>query len=228
MPKLLVVDDDPWQNDAVRDWFLMEGHTVDQAFSAIDMRTNLSVASYDLIVLDWQLPDGEGPLLVAELRKNGSTVPIIMLTGKQTVDDKEFGFRSGADDYLTKPFQPRELSARVTALLRRTRYVDTKFTVGDLLMDQETKSASVANQPITLTKTEFDVLLLLAKSPSKIFSSDLILQRVWESDSESTADIIRKYIQRLRSKLESKSALVTIKTHHGTGYSLEPPPTATP
>lgn len=223
MPKLLVVDDDPWQNDAVRDWLVMEGHTVDQAFSAIDMRTNLSVASYDLIVLDWQLPDGEGPLLAAELRKKGSTVPIIMLTGKQTVDDKEVGFRSGADDYLTKPFQPRELSVRVAALLRRTRYVDTRFTVGDLSMDQDSKSASVSNEPLTLTKTEFDVLLLLAKSPSKIFSSDLILQRVWESDSESTADIIRKYVQRLRSKLESKNSVVSIKTHHGAGYSLELP-----
>lgn len=121
-------------------------------------------------------------------------------------------------------FQPRELSARVTALLRRTRYIDTKFTIGDLFMDQESNSASVANQPVTLTKTEFDVLLLLAKSPSKIFSADLILQRVWESDSDSTADLIRKYIQRLRAKLESKNSLVTIKTHHGTGYSLEPPP----
>lgn len=224
MPKLLIVDDDPWQNDAVKDWFVLQGYIVDQAFSVNDMRTNLAVSSYDLMILDWQLPDGEGPALVAELRRNGSNLPIIMLTGKESLDDKEFGFKSGADDYLTKPFQPRELSVRVAALLRRTRYVDSRFTVGDLCMDQDARMAMVGEAQLVLTKTEFDVLLLLAKSPSKTFSSDAILQRVWESDSESTAEIIRKYIQRLRSKLEAQNSSVRIKTHHGAGYSLERSP----
>ncbi len=220
MPKILVVDDDKNQNQAIAEWFSDRGHSVDQAFTCLDAETYLSVSSYDLVILDWNLPDGEGTDVMGRMRRRGVATPVLMLTGKSSLDDKEVGFECGADDYLTNPFHDRELQVRVKALLRRPQtYVEEVIQIGELRIYQTEKVAKAFETAIPLTPKEFDILLFLARNPNTVFSTDLILQRIWQTDSETTPDNIRKHIQRLRAKLEGSGFPDLIETHHGIGYS---------
>lgn len=222
MPKVLVVEDDKMQNQTLADWFTDQDYSVDQAYSCLEAETCLAVSSYDLIVMDWELPDGEGIAIISRCRKKGIMTPVLMLTGKGTLDDKEQGFESGADDYLTKPFQERELAARVKALLRRpATYIADVIRVGDLDIYQSEKVVKRDKVTIPLTPKEFEILSFLSKSPNTVFSAEAILRRVWETDAETTADNIRKYIQRVRAKLESHGCTASISTTHGIGYALQ-------
>ncbi len=222
MPKVLIVEDDEWQNQTLADWLTQRGYTVDRCFSCAEASTCLSVSSYDLMILDWNLPDGEGVDFLTRQRKRGLATPTLMLTGKATLDDKEHGFESGADDYLTKPYQERELEARVKALLRRpASYINDQLVVGDLTFSQTERSVKSSNgKTIPLTPKEFEVLLFLARNLGTTFSPEAILKRAWDTETETTSDNVRKYIQRIRSKLESHKCSVAIETHHSLGYSL--------
>ncbi len=222
MIKVLIVEDDDLQNQILADWFADLGYSVDRVFNCADADNFLAVTSYDLIVLDWDLPDGAGVEVLARNRKRGLATPVLMLTGKSTIDNKELGFESGADDYLTKPFQQRELAARVKALLRRpSAYVEDRIQAGDLVICESERTVRYGDRSIPLTPKEFEILLFFVKNPDTIFSSDVIIQRVWPTDSETTSENIRKYVQRLRSKLENYGSSVTIATHHSLGYSLK-------
>lgn len=221
MTKVLILEDDKWQNQTLADWLSQRGFTVDQCFTCAEAATCLAVSSYDLILMDWNLPDGEGVDFLNRNRKRGLTTPVLMLTGKSTIDDKEIGFESGADDYLTKPYLERELDARLKALLRRpSSYLENQITVGDLIICQTEKTVKNSNGTIPLTPKEFEVLVFLARHLGTVFSPEAILKRAWDTDSETTSDNVRKYIQRIRSKLESHKSSASIATHHSLGYSL--------
>ncbi len=222
MPKVLIVEDDQFQNETLASWFTQRGYSVDQCFSCGDAATYLLVSTYDLILLDWELPDGEGVSMLQKQRRRGLVTPVIMLTGKGTLDDKEVGFESGADDYLTKPFQERELEARVKALLRRPpTYVSSEMQVGDLIVCQSERIVKTSDGSLALTPREFEVFLFLARNQGTVFSPEAILKRAWDTETETTSDNVRKYIQRIRSKLQNGSQRVSISTHHGAGYALQ-------
>lgn len=221
MPKVLIVEDDKFQNQTLASWFSKRGYSVDQCYNCADAQTFLMVSTYDLIMLDWELPDGEGVKMLNEQRHKGLVTPVIILTGKSTIDDKEIGFDSGADDYLTKPFQERELDARVKAILRRPpTYVDSEIKVGDLIVCQTERVVRAKDGTVALTPKEFEVFLFLSRHLGTVFSPEAILMRAWGTDSETTSDNIRKYIQRIRTKLQDGSRAVSIVNHHGLGYSL--------
>jgi two-component system, OmpR family, response regulator len=177
---------------------------------------------YDVIVLDWDLPGATGVEICTSFRAKGGNTPIIMLTGKSTLRDKEEGLDSGADDYLTKPFHIKELSARIRALLRRPLSVTgNTLKVGDITLCPISYKVTKAEQEVQLLPREFALLEFLMRHPGQVFGAEALLDRVWNSDSEASPDALRTCMKRLRKKIESPEGDSIIKTVHGVGYKLE-------
>jgi DNA-binding response OmpR family regulator len=223
---VLVVDDDRTVADVVSVYLEHVGFSV---ASAADGATALEMAAAhppDLVVLDLMLPGVPGLEVCRRLRERGS-VPIIMLTARGGEEDRIVGLQCGADDYVTKPFSPRELVARVEAVLRRAqvqpaRSEDANIFDGGLLIDTAAREVRVHGRPIGLTSREYDLLAFLASHPRKAFSRELLLQRVWDW-SFGDVSTVTVHIRRLREKIEDDPAnpqrLVTV---WGTGYRYEP------
>lgn len=223
MPKILFVDDDANQLEAIKGWFDRAGHQLDFAVNAAAARDYLAVVHYDLVILDWNLPDGTGLEVLQELRRGGSRVPILMLTGNSGIDFKEAGFSSGADDYLTKPFELKELGLRVEALLRRPdTYTGTVLKAAGIEIDTSTFSVTRNGKPVKLQPKEFSLLVFFMRNQRKVFTAEAILERVWSTDQSLGSESVRKCVQRLREKIDEDGAPSLIKTSHTRGYSFEP------
>lgn len=221
MPKLLLADDDSQLRQLVGDWLEHEQYNVDLAADGAEGKEYLLAGKYDILVIDWTMPEISGLDLCKWFRAKGGTTPILMLTGKDEIQDKETGFGAGVDDYLTKPFELRELTARLRALLRRGSVLTTRvITVGPLIIDPDAHTVLVDNQPMTLTATEFAVLEFLARHPNQVFNPNALLDRVWSSQSEVSPDTVRVYIKRLRVKFETVGHPELIQNIHGVGYKL--------
>ncbi|MBX9951700.1 MAG: response regulator transcription factor [Candidatus Obscuribacterales bacterium] len=221
MAKVLIVEDNESIGQMVSGWLTSQSHVTDLATTGEDALLLLSQYPYDLIILDINLPGKDGLCVCKEFRDSGGNTPILMLTGKDTVKEKEEGLDTGADDYLTKPFDTRELGARIRALLRRTgSYSQDCVTLGSLSIDTKARSVKVNKTKIELAPKEFALLEFFAKNPNQVFSSDAILDRVWKSESDSTVDSVRVYINRLRSKLGSREDGPSITTVFGVGYKM--------
>lgn len=220
MAKIIVVEDNVDVADQVRMVLTFEHHTVETLHDGKDASAALRAYDYDVIILDWELPGMNGVEILREYRSRGGNTPVLMLTGKDSVDEKEQGLDSGADDYLTKPFQMKELAARVRALLRRTGAVkENVLTAGALKLDPTRYRATLNEAPLTLVPKEFALLEFLMRHPNQVFTADALLNRVWPSDSESTQEALRTTMKRLRKKVDPDNLL--IKTVHGVGYVLE-------
>lgn len=181
----------------------------------------LKVSEYDLVILDWTLPKLAGVEVLKEHRRLGGQTPVLMLTGKDKISDKEEGFDAGADDYLTKPFHGKELTVRIKALLRRPpNLVKDVLRVGELVLEKENFSVRRGESEIRLLPKEFALLEFLMRHPNQVFSAEALLERVWVSESESTVEAVTTCIKRLRRKLESDGTPSPIATVHGVGYKL--------
>ncbi|HEY9712601.1 MAG TPA: response regulator transcription factor, partial [Chroococcales cyanobacterium] len=182
----------------------------------------LQFYEYDLVVLDWQLPGLEGVDILKEFRSGGGITPVIMLTGKNSISDKETGFDSGADDYLTKPFHMKELSARVRALLRRpSTFVGNVLKAGQLELDPGNFKATKNGAEIKLQPKEFSLLEFFMRHPNQVFNTDTLLNRVWASESDATSDALTTTIKRLRKKIDAEGERSFLTTVHGVGYKME-------
>jgi DNA-binding response OmpR family regulator len=222
MAKILLIEDDKELATVAINWLQGENHTVDHAADGAEGRDLLKFYSYDVAIIDWELPNISGPAICKEYRTSGGSTPIIMLTGKSEIMDKVAGLDAGADDYLTKPFDPRELSARLRSLLSRpAQKIQTTLTAGDLELDVNGHSVRKAGKLLHLMPREFALLELFMKNPDKTFSADVILDRVWSSNSEVSPDIVKVYIAKLRRKIEDRDAPPVIVTVHGVGYKLQ-------
>ncbi len=223
MSKLLLVEDDEPTARSVKSWLESDAHMVDLAHTGKSAQDHLYAVSYDLLILDWDLPDTTGLELLQNVRGKGSTVPVLVLTGHQDIEHKVLGFENGADDYLTKPFNHKELTARVKALLKRpATTVDAILQTGGLEIDLANYRVARDGRPIRLSPIEFNLLTTLARHPKSVLSADLLIERAWPTDSDITADAVRKYVQRLRDKIDVPTKPSAIKTVHGVGYSWEP------
>jgi DNA-binding response OmpR family regulator len=217
MAKILVVEDDSEILNSVRKILESEHHTVETASDGKDGWHFMTVYDYDLIVLDWQLPDKQGLDIMRDYRSNGGGTPILMLTGRTSISDKEQGLDTGADDYLTKPFAGRELSARVRALLRRpAQAVENVLSVGGLVLDPVKYSVTKNGQHVDLQPREFQLLEFFMRNPNRVFEQDAVLNRVWKSDSEATTEALRSAIRRLRQKVDPEGQL--LQTVYGVGF----------
>lgn len=224
MAKILVVDDEPDFAILIGEWLRAEHHVVEVVETGEDAIDRLRFYKYDVVILDWVLPRMSGLDVCRAFRGAGGTTPVLMLTAKKHVDEKEAGLDAGADDYLTKPFEMKELSARIRALLRRPQaFSGSVLHVGDLMLEPTTYKVSRNGQDINLLPKEFALLEFLMRHPNQVFSAEALLDRVWSSDSEASPETIRTYIKRLRRKIDVNGQASILATVHGVGYKLEAP-----
>jgi DNA-binding response OmpR family regulator len=221
MAKILVVEDDESLSRMVSEWLTGEHHSVECSFDGADALEKLQFYEFDLIILDLNLPSMGGIKILREFRASGKTTPVLILTGQDKIEDKEVGLDSGADDYLTKPFHMKELSARVRAVLRRpSSYSGDKLSSRGLELDPGTHTVKVNGNDISLLPKEFQLLEFLMRHPDQVFSADALLNRVWSSASDSSIDALTTCVKRLRKKIDVDGSPSFIKTVHGVGYKL--------
>jgi DNA-binding response OmpR family regulator len=224
MAKIFLIEDDPEISSNVQDWLQScENHIVDVSGDGKDGLEQLRFYNYDLIILDWDLPNLNGLELCTTFRGRGGNTPILFLTGKRELINKEAGFDAGADDYLTKPFSVRELAARVRALLRRPPMVGTAgvLTCRHVSMDPNSAHVSSNGAEVKLNAKEYALLEFLLRHPGQLFNADALLDRVWSTDSNATTEAITTTVKRLRKKLDIDGHKSIITTVHGLGYRLE-------
>lgn len=216
---ILVVDDDPRITDLLRRVLAYEGYSVAIAASGTEALTRTLERPPDLIILDIMLPGLDGLEVARRLRAAGDNVPILMLTARDAVTDRVQGFKTGADDYLVKPFAPEELVARVMALLRRNQEERQEvLRYANVELDTGTRVAHRGAREIELSPTEYELLALLMKRPRQVLTRDIILDRVWGLDFEGSSNVMEVYIGYLRAKLEAEGESRLIHTVRGVGY----------
>ncbi len=228
MTKLLLVEDDIVLAGEVAEWLKdNDGYDVEVTNTGEDALQLIKNFGFDLIVLDWELPGISGIDVCRESRKAGCETAILFLTGKGAIENKESGFDSGADDYLSKPFQVRELSARLKALLRRGRPVAALSAdpTSNIRLDVASNTLHLGCESILLTKKECAVVSFLMRHPGKHCSAADLLAAVWPSEKSTSEDAVRMLIRGLRKKLETCSypdASKLIDTVSGLGYVYNP------
>jgi two-component system response regulator MprA len=223
--RILVIEDDDAVRAAIRRALLLAGYEVLEAPSGEQGLLRAASDVPDAIVLDLGLPDIDGVQVCRTLRGAGNRIPILMLTARAAVEDRVEGLEAGADDYLVKPYDVRELEARLRAIMRRhVEGVDGRvLRFAELELDPDAHAVRVAEREIDLTRTEFQLLELLMLNPRRVLSSELIYDRVWGYDFGPSGNALRVYIGYLRRKLEEGGRRRLIQTVHGVGYVLKEP-----
>lgn len=225
MAKILLVEDESEFAGMVQEKLTSQNHVVDWVNNGKDGLERIRFYSYDLAILDWELPELHGIEILRSYRSNGGSMPILMLTGKSTIDDKVDGFSTGVDDYLTKPCHLDEIVVRVRALLRR-QYADRSVTtlkVRDIELDPGKCRVTRAGQEIRLNAQEFALFEFLLRHPEEVFSAESLFDHVWSSNSDVSPAAIRMAIVRLRKKIQdTDDANPIIRTLHRVGYRLDP------
>lgn len=221
--RLLVVEDDVEIAEEIARTLKGDGHTVDVLHNGSDAPDAVSMGSYGLVVLDIMLPGMDGWSVCRELRKRREGVPVLMLTARDSVDDRVRGLEDGADDYLVKPFDARELLARVRALLRRDKVVRTGLIqVADLEIDSKAHRVTRAGEEIRLTPREYSLLEALARNVGRTLTREVILERIWDSE-ENTENAVNFHVTSLRKKVDAGRDVKLIHTVHGFGYVMRSP-----
>ncbi len=224
-PRLLLVEDDPALAELLEFRFRQQGYAVTVTADGDEALLLAAEQVPDLVVLDWMVEGTSGIEVCRRLRKGKATahVPIVMLTARGAEDDKVRGLETGVDDYVTKPFSPRELLARVGAILRRIRpaLAGEVIEVGDLALDATAHKVTRRGQTISLGPTEFRLLKHFMEHPGRVFSRGQLLDAVWGSESEIELRTVDVHIRRLRKGIEVESAPDPVRTVRSAGYSLE-------
>lgn len=222
LAKILVVEDDAALCRMIEDWLSLDHHNVELISEGLEAHDRLRFYEFDLVILDWNLPGKDGIEILKEFRRAGGMTPVLMLTGKGTIGDKETGFSAGTDDYLTKPFHGKELSARVKALLRRPRvFVSEELKAGDIVLDRGSYRVTKAGEELHLVPKEFTLLEFLMQNPNRVFSAEFLLNKIWATESDATVDALTTCVKRLRKKIDTAGAPSMIRTVYGVGYKLE-------
>ena len=227
MYNLLICDDDRDIRNALKIYLSGEGYKIFEAENGSEALEIVAAEEIHLILMDIMMPKMDGVSATMKLREN-SNAPVIFLTAKSEDNDKIFGLTAGADDYITKPFNPMEVIARVKAQLRRYAYFggmekkEDTISVGGIELDESGKSVTLNGEPVSLTPTEYDILELFIKNPGKVFSSKEIYSSVWNNDPLGAEGTIAVHIRHLREKLEIDPANPRyLKVVWGKGYKLE-------
>lgn len=219
---ILIVDDDPRITDLLRRVLAYEGYSVSIAATGQEALNRALERPPDLIILDIMLPELNGLEVAQRMRAAGDSIPILMLTARDTVADRVQGLEMGADDYLVKPFAPEELVARVKALLRRSqeeRHEVLRYS--DVELDTGTRVAHRGVRAIELSPTEYELLALFLRRPRQVLTREIILDRVWGMDFEGSSNVMEVYVGYLRGKLEAGGEPRLIHTVRGVGYVLK-------
>jgi two-component system response regulator MprA len=219
-PGILVIDDDPKIVSVLRRALAYAGYPVTTALNAAEGLARALEDPPGLVILDVMLPDLSGFEVCRRLRQ-GSDVPILMLTARDEVEDRVHGLDQGADDYLVKPFALQELLARVRTLLRRTRPEPKVLRYADLALDTGTRETHRSGREITLSAKEYELLSLFLRNPRQVLTRDMIMEHVWGYDFSGESNVLEVYVGYLRSKLEAGGEARLIHTVRGAGYVLK-------
>lgn len=224
MAKILLVEDEIDLSDLIREWLKSEKHVIEVVSNGEEAIGRLKFYKYDVVVLDWILPGKSGLEVCQEYRAMGGTTPILFLTAKKMINEKEAGLDAGSDDYLTKPFDMKELSARLRALLRRPQvFSGSNLVAGGLALDTSSRKVHFNGEELQVLPKEFALLEFFMKHQNKVFSSEALIERVWNSESDASPEVIRTYIKRLRKRFDVEGKPSMFQTVHGVGYKMEVP-----
>jgi DNA-binding response OmpR family regulator len=219
--RLLLVEDDPRITRFVAKGLREQSYAVDIAANGDDALYQAEINAYDLIVLDVMIPGRDGFAVCRELRKSGQRVPILMLTARDAVADRVTGLDAGADDYLTKPFEFRELLARLRALSRRSAEIRApKLTVADLVLDTAAQTVTRGGNQIPVTTKEYALIEFLARNAGRVVGRAEIAEHVWDENFDPFSNLIEVYVNRLRRKIDAGAAQPLLHTRRGAGYIL--------
>jgi len=220
--RILIVEDEPDLALALKSGLVQQGFAVDVAHDGnegLDLALGLP---YDLILLDRMLPGRDGVSICHEIRRQGLHMPVLMLTAKDAIDDRVEGLDSGADDYLVKPFELKELMARVRARLRPTAPLSANIlTAADLTLDLASGEVRRGGKLLQLSRKEFALLAHLMRFPGRLFTKEQLLEHVWESEADPESDVVRAQIKNLRKKVDEPFERKLIVTVHGMGYKID-------
>ena len=221
MIKILLVEDDLSLSNSVFD-FLDDFADVMQVFDGDEGLYEAESGVYDLILLDLMLPEKDGFTVLKELREQGITTPVLIMTAKESLDDKGHGFEVGADDYLTKPFYLEELKMRIQALLKRSgKFDQNTFSFGDVCVNLSTNSTYVGDKEVELLGKEFDLLVYFLQNQNVILPKSQIFDRLWGFDSDTTISVVEVYVSKIRKKLKGTDFATNLQTLRSVGYILK-------
>lgn len=221
MIKILLIEDDLSLSNSVF-YFLDDFADVMQIFDGEEGLYEAESGVYDLILLDLMLPEKNGFQVLKELREKGITTPVLIMTAKESIDDKGQGFDLGADDYLTKPFYLEELKMRIQALLKRSgKFNDNSLIYGDIRVDMSTNSTFVNQTEVELLGKEFDLLVYFLQNQNVILPKSQIFDRIWGFDSDTTISVVEVYVSKVRKKLKGTLFSENLQTLRSVGYILK-------
>ncbi len=220
--RLLLAEDEKALSGALCTILRHNNYSVDAVYNGADAMDYLETGLYDGAVLDIMMPKADGLTVLRTIRAKGNNIPVLLLTAKSETDDKVLGLDCGADDYLTKPFNTKELLARIRAMLRRQAGIaDNELSFGDIRLDRVSFELISPNKRLLLTSKEFQIMEMLMKNPGQLISPELIMDKVWGYESETEINVVWTYISYLRKKLKLLGSSVSIKAARNIGYTLE-------
>ena len=222
--RILLIEDNHRLSDSLRATLIEDGYAVDVAYDGLEGEEMALLAPYDIIVLDIMLPKRDGIEVCRSLRDQKNTTPVLMLTARDALDDRVLGLDSGADDYLVKPFEIKELRARLRALLRRGMGNKSgDLLVEDLRLDPATHYVWREEKPIDLTAKEYALLEYMMRNPNRLITREMVIAHLWDYDQSIASNVVDVYIRRLRRKVDDPFKVKLIETIRGAGYRLHDP-----
>ncbi len=220
--RLLLAEDEKALSRALTTILERNNYSVDAAYDGQEALEYLEADNYDGVILDIMMPKIDGITVLRELRKKGNLIPVLLLTAKSEVDDKVIGLDAGANDYLTKPFNSRELLARIRAMTRtQAVQVNSQLKIGNVILDRATYELSTPSGSYRLANKEFQMMEMLMSNPKNLISSERFMEKIWGYDSEAEINVVWVYISYLRKKLTALHADIQIKAMRNAGYTLE-------
>ena len=219
--RILLAEDEKPLARAIVKILEKNNYSADAVYDGEDALAYIASGNYDAAILDIMMPKADGITVLRRVRATGNKIPILLLTAKAEVDDKVQGLDSGADDYLAKPFDSRELLARLRLITRGKNEPDSKLRVGNITLDRATFELSSPFGSFRLANKEYQMMEMFLSNPRQIFSSERIMEKIWGFDSETEMNVVWVYISYLRKKLTALRADVEIRASRNAGYSLE-------
>ena len=219
--RILLAEDEVSMARAIVRILEKNNYSAEAVHNGVDALSYLESGNYDAAILDVMMPKMDGITVLKTLREKGNLIPVIMLTAKSEIDDKVLGLDSGANDYLTKPFDTKELLARIRAMTRGQQLADSKLTFGNITLDRATFALSSPSGSFRLANKEFQMMEILMSNPQHLVSTERFMEKVWGYEADAEINVVWVYISYLRKKLSALHANIQIKSSRNAGYSLE-------
>lgn len=219
--RILIVEDEKALSRVLVKIFEKNYYSVDAVYNGEEALDYIATCNYDIVLMDVMMPVMDGITALKKIRADGNQIPVLLLTAKSEVDDKVMGLDSGANYYITKPFDTKELLAAVRAITRKEDQTDNRLHFGNITLDTSTYELASDTDSVKLTNKEFQMMEMFMSNPKILVSADTLMERIWGYDSDSEINVVWAYISYLRKKLKNLNANFTIKSSRNSGYSLE-------